>query len=203
MAKKRPLPRVFIAAPWLNRLEADAFANSLASHCTIVSTWHAPGEPFSDPEAAAVDLSDLAKADALVLMTPPNAVCSTTGGKHFETGVAFAHGIEVAIYGEPENIYHTMKLVTVCRSRGELETFLKQVTPRAQPHKLTGDMVLEDCLAQIQEWFDSAFVMGVNGSGEARDDVKSRSAGSRFQVDGALRSVLSDYEFEELTVDDE
>jgi nucleoside 2-deoxyribosyltransferase len=58
-------------------------------------------------EIANVDLFDVARADAVVLICEKGDVDGgTRGGRHVETGYAIAHGIPVIAIGGPENVFH-------------------------------------------------------------------------------------------------
>lgn len=97
----------------------------------IVSTWHdeanyggsIPKDVDSRAPIAQRCIDEMDLADALVLMTEPDRAL-VPGGKHFETGYAFAKGKRVYVVGEPENIFHFHRDVVRVATSKDLITAL-------------------------------------------------------------------------------
>ena len=94
--------RIFIAASWMARSAVQPYAEQLRNDGhDVVSGWHDPNAPGDDSDAAFAaaaerDLDDIAKADALAVLTwwP-----STSGGRHAELLGAHALGKTVCVVG--------------------------------------------------------------------------------------------------------
>ena len=84
----------------------------------ITSRWHAQASAALDAcilderlahtatQIAQHDLDDITRADALLLFAQPGL--PQRGGKHFETGYAYAIGKHVAVIGGIELLFHRL-----------------------------------------------------------------------------------------------
>lgn len=103
--------RVYVAARFERAEEAEALARELERAGYIVtSQWHhdestlALGRTFAEGRAAAEkDLTDLARADALILLTDD---VPGRGGKDFEAGYARALRKEIVVVGPRCHVFH-------------------------------------------------------------------------------------------------
>ena len=94
--------RIFLAASWMARSAVQPYAEQLRDDGhDVVSGWHDPAAPEDTGDAAfaaaaARDLDDIAKADAVAVLTwwP-----STSGGRHAELLGAHALGKTVCVVG--------------------------------------------------------------------------------------------------------
>ena len=101
--------KVYIAAPWQLRDEAQALGGRLiAAGMIITSNWLEEPEMSFDAESATTDLNDIEASDALVLLNPAGWESKGTGGRHFECGYAHARGLSVGILGVRSNIFHNL-----------------------------------------------------------------------------------------------
>jgi hypothetical protein len=110
----------YLAAPYSARPVAARLAGDLEQiGYTVVSSWHQGAPPPSDVvptpdqlrDAAARCLTDLRRADVLVLLTWDVAgglplLGIDSGGRHVETGYALALAKDVHVVGGPENVFH-------------------------------------------------------------------------------------------------
>jgi nucleoside 2-deoxyribosyltransferase len=118
--------KLYLAGPFENRSDIAVVALALArdGH-EITSRWlteHAVA--FTQAEharQARVDLADIEAADALVLVNEPG---SERGGRHFETGYAFALGKRIYVIGQRTNVFHHLGDVLRVRSVEELRRTL-------------------------------------------------------------------------------
>jgi nucleoside 2-deoxyribosyltransferase len=104
--------KVYIAAPWSWKNLAKEWALILDSmgH-EITSRWLAlpDVEPATRDilrEQALMDLADIDRSDALFLMTGYTGGNAHTGGRHFETGYAFAKGKRIVVCPSTESVFH-------------------------------------------------------------------------------------------------
>lgn len=105
--------KIYIAAPFELRDEAIAAGQVLkARGHEITSTWlRDPG--VNDDIWARIDLGDVKRADALVLLNPEDYRNSGTGGRHAEFGYAIALGKRLVVVGVRSNIFHQLSYVRV------------------------------------------------------------------------------------------
>jgi hypothetical protein len=102
---------VYIAGRSEDQAVAKQLRDRLAQHdigCT--STWL---DGFIDnlKKAALLCLTDIARADVVVMVNPPKVHKSGTGGRHTEVGIAIGTGKGVVIVGARENVFHHLDLV--------------------------------------------------------------------------------------------
>lgn len=128
--------RVYIAAPYAARAQAKAYADELhRMGIAVTARWldedHeingttiGAASGLTDEQAsqhAGNDIDDIGKADTFVVLTESacrkalNGLPSTSGGRHVETGwfLATRGAGHVIVVGDPENIFHRLRLVTV------------------------------------------------------------------------------------------
>lgn len=101
----------YIAAPYPCREEALRWAHAIrAAGHEVTARWIFADEDSKDPADQAlyakIDIEDIILADTLVLMTGYQGERSWTGGRHWETGYAYAHGVKIIIVGPRESVFH-------------------------------------------------------------------------------------------------
>ena len=121
---------IYLAAPYAARDTIRDYATQLTRiGYTVTSTWldetHdiTPGVEKAAPDLtdaqvakhALQDLRDIDTSDLLVLFTAASVGCEGGGGRHVETGSALAQiGTDgLIVVGDPENVFHRMRGVTV------------------------------------------------------------------------------------------
>lgn len=116
-------PKVYIAAPWANKLAALNVQRSFEkAGFEVVSRWitkHAdkPADQtgleypleFLRKEAQD-DVDDVFAADFFCLLNTQKRG-EETSGKAVETGLAIANGTHIVMVGGPTNIFHQMEIV--------------------------------------------------------------------------------------------
>lgn len=70
--------------------------------------------------AARMDLADIRKSDALVLVSEAHKTYNGPGGKHVEFGYAAARGLRLFVLGRRENVFHWLPEVTLVETTMEL-----------------------------------------------------------------------------------
>lgn len=88
----------------------------LAKHgigCT--STW-LNGLIPNRKMAALTCMTDIVRADAVVIANPADVHRTGTGGRHTEVGMALMSGKPVVLVGQRENVFHDLDLVRVVPS---------------------------------------------------------------------------------------
>ncbi len=118
---------IFVAASYARKREAAMLADQLrgAGH-VIFSRWvEAEGHTYvceddSMRDASRIDMEDLAKCNALVMLNGDNAKNRSRGGKHTELGIAIGKSKRVFVLGPREGIHEWNEQVTVCADLAEL-----------------------------------------------------------------------------------
>jgi nucleoside 2-deoxyribosyltransferase len=108
---------IYVAAPLQLRHLAQMVMGQLEREGYVVTSDWLRGDPLSDEQAAtAIDhLSNIDRADALVLLNPEAWRDAGTGGRHFEAGYAFKAGKDVFVVGARTQTFHyrpAVKIVT-------------------------------------------------------------------------------------------
>ena len=99
--------KVYIAAPWELREEAKALGDRLtAADIEITARWLTEPDGQSEVDAAAIDLVDIDRSSAIVLLNPAGWEVKGTGGRHFECGYAYARDLPIFILGTRSNVFH-------------------------------------------------------------------------------------------------
>lgn len=102
---------VYIAGRSEDQAVAQTLRERLATRgigCT--STWL--NGFIADPrKAALICLTDIARADAVVLVNDEKVHRTGTGGRHTEVGIAIGTGKPVVLVGKQENVFHHLALV--------------------------------------------------------------------------------------------
>jgi hypothetical protein len=114
--------RIYLSAAFERRDTIREYARELREDGhEVVSTWHEKrGDGYEDLSwrqariCAEEDLEDLQKADLLVGFTERPDSPFMRGGRHVEFGIAVQRGIQVAIIGEWENVFHCLKYTMWC-----------------------------------------------------------------------------------------
>jgi hypothetical protein len=121
---KRQTMDIYIAAPYpirdravalMQRLEAEGFG--------VTSTWLREDDELAD-KYAQLDLDDIGRSDALVLMNPDEWKNAGTGGRHVEMGFALGLNRHVVVVGERSNIFHYLDEVVICAEADLVTTLL-------------------------------------------------------------------------------
>jgi len=118
--------KVYLAADFGRAAEVDALSmECVQAGVEVVSRWHrqvapdereasgnigGPADPAAALFAAERNLTDLDSADVIVVMTTG---APARGGRHFETGYAYASGKPVIIAGPLEHAFHHLPHVEV------------------------------------------------------------------------------------------
>jgi hypothetical protein len=116
-----PGDRVYIAARFERQAEASAFADELVkAGLRVTSRWLLIPDlavPENAPERARMDLDDLRRADAYVLLSDD---VPGRGGKDFEAGFAYATAMCVIVVGPPVHVFHFLPGVRRFRDLADL-----------------------------------------------------------------------------------
>lgn len=140
--------KIYLAAPWADRHEAEKFAETFLNEYEITRTWwlHECGDrDFAMlREQAEADLSAVCEADAVVVLQTRKSE-----GKAVETGYAIAMGIPVFVLliddtntNEYGNIFHHHPGVVTFESDLELLGALKAYEAFGMDSYLMPDMVM-------------------------------------------------------------
>lgn len=132
------MPSVYVASRFEDKDQARSVRDALvAAGVACTSRWLEEESKTESSEQerrryyAVMDLEDILSADALVLLDAPETHRTGTGGRHVETGYAIAAGKQVLIYGERENVFHSLPQVRAFSDLGELVEAAKGL-PRAR-----------------------------------------------------------------------
>lgn len=126
--------KFYIASMFLRNGRAEFVARMIrkAGH-EVNSRWHDPQvHPTRNTlagadsvETAAQDYAELVASDALVLLCEQGDMYGgTRGGRHFETGAAYALNMKVYTVWGPENCFHSLPGITNCPTLGR---FIEQI----------------------------------------------------------------------------
>lgn len=108
--------KVYIAAPYEERAEAIRVMQVLeALGVEVTSDWLRDGG-----QDAPGDLSDVDRADTVLLLNPAAYRDRGTGGRHVEMGYALALGKQVVLLGARSNIFHDLEAVRVIGNLEEM-----------------------------------------------------------------------------------
>lgn len=135
--------KVYLAAAYGEKIRIAALAEELrARGIEVTSSWlqesHAPTTKMHEVRQdellryAITDLEDIDRADILVLFTVDPSIAIPRGGRHFETGYAYAKGKEVLVCGPIENIFHNLSQIEV-KTWPEIVRYL-EVISKTQAH---------------------------------------------------------------------
>lgn len=111
---------VYLAGRYDRREELQGYAARLAElGVKVTSRWlagHECADADCSPEElrrfAAEDLVDIYRADLFVAFTEDPATAGYhSGGRHVELGYAIAWGLDVAVVGPRENVFHWLEIV--------------------------------------------------------------------------------------------
>jgi len=124
--------RIYVAASYSRIVKARELATQLvdAGH-EITSTWlsetHPPNVQLVDLDPcdlavhATLDLADIDRADAIVLLAEPPTAQPPRGSRHVEFGYAIAKGLQLWVIGdEPENLFHYLPYVHLVETVQEI-----------------------------------------------------------------------------------
>ena len=100
--------KFYVAAPFAERLAAveveQIVTHKLGWECT--ARWVYGGETGLKRNAIAmIDLEDVDKADALIVLSKPHGALVTGGGRWVEFGYALARGKFCYVIGHYENVF--------------------------------------------------------------------------------------------------
>ncbi len=82
----------------------------LDEKCSPTTTMAETGDAFC-LEVANTDIEDIDRADVLVLFTENPEIPFVRGGRHFESGYAYAKGIQTLTCGPKENVFHHLQKI--------------------------------------------------------------------------------------------
>lgn len=121
----------YIAAPWPLKRHARALRFLLqGSGHTVIARWINLDVTAQDDDAnARMDFEDIRAAQGLVLLNPPEYRDVGTGGRHVETGYAYALGKAVHVIGVRSNVFHH---VADIRVHEDVHAFLAAIEQVAQ-----------------------------------------------------------------------
>ena len=103
--------KIYIAAPWVKRNDAQQLAASLSKEgFDVTSRWHVPAyvESSSRPVVALRDLEDIDRADALVLVTSLLDENIHGKGMYIEFGYALGKGKKVFRIGPSMSVFDVL-----------------------------------------------------------------------------------------------
>ena len=103
---------VYLVARYEWQAQMREVADKLAAaEIQVTSRWiRGLCDEMSGPEAAELDLEDIDRADCLVLFSDPEG----GAGRHIEFGYALGKGKRLFIVGQPESVFHFLRVVIVC-----------------------------------------------------------------------------------------
>lgn len=107
--------KIYIAAPYPWRERALAVAEVLESKGhEVTARWIREEEDDVSKfgSYADKDITDIESAQDVVVMTGYSGFRSHTGGRHWETGYAWAKGKGIWVLGPRENVFHHLEGVT-------------------------------------------------------------------------------------------
>ncbi len=130
--KRERKGRLYIAAPFIRQDEARDKARQLSAiGFEVTSRWvdedvSAAAEATHEynAERAHIDIEDIDAADYFVLLADHD---SRTGGKHFETGYAYATGKNLMVVGRRENVFHHLPRLVFAQTWEEAKLHLAYV----------------------------------------------------------------------------
>lgn len=121
---------IYIAAPFQLRAEAQSIMQQLEREgFEVTSRWLRVDDMADTDVAARMDLDDVDRADALVLLNLESWRTAGTGGRHAEFGYAFAKGKTLFVVGVRTNVFHYLSDV-------HLVTDPELLLPRLKTHRL-------------------------------------------------------------------
>ena len=127
---------VYIAAPFSYKDDLKSFRAELEERrIEVTSRWldecaapTATLDQFPDDyhlDTTNTDINDINRCNVLVLFTiDPLGPPKPRGGRHWETGYAYAKGKEIVIIGPRENIFHYLPDVKVFSTKTEALYYL-------------------------------------------------------------------------------
>ena len=107
--------KVYLAASfsWYPELiEYDRILRRNGHSCT--SGWLYLHDKDQMKRMAEFDIEDINRSEIFVLFSEPKGE-KTRGGKHFETGYAYARGLPIIVVGEKEHIFHELDGVEIVK----------------------------------------------------------------------------------------
>ena len=115
------MKKIYLADNYENHDRMQKYADFLSQGFEIVSTWHNPDVVLDAEQmigdgheaeclqhAAFRDLQEIDECDIFMIF---NHDVSKTGGKHFETGYAYAQGKQIVLDGPRTNVFHFMESI--------------------------------------------------------------------------------------------
>ena len=132
---------IYIAAPFIRQLEARQKADELNSMgFTVTSHWIYEEDSLISEESENIAISahrsikDIDAAQYFLLLADHD---SRTGGKHFETGYAYATGKNLMIVGRRENVFHHLPRLIFAQTweeaKGRLERVIEAIEDKPAP----------------------------------------------------------------------
>jgi hypothetical protein len=128
--------RVYLAARFSKKTEVKKLSGDLKrSGIVVTSRWL--DEPVDEntglnqvtteytERVALADVEDIDEAEFFVLFSENPESTWPRGGRHFETGYAYARGKRIIICGPKENVFHSLPGVVITPSWKETVDFLE------------------------------------------------------------------------------
>ncbi len=107
--------KIYIAASFTQRdYEAADMKNCLlAAGHEVTSRWldplHQKHNSYGmEDKFAAMDLTDIRRSEAMVIITEGDGKQTTKGGRHTELGIALERHIPIFLYGPKEQVFHNL-----------------------------------------------------------------------------------------------
>lgn len=123
--------KVYIAAPYPWRDNAiEQMKKVEAAGFEVTSTWLRALDTENDVHAR-LDLADVARADVLLAINPPEFLTSGTGGRHVELGYALALNKRIVLVGSASNIFHHLDDIVRVSDCTEIVPALQSLPPRS------------------------------------------------------------------------
>jgi len=127
---------IYLAGSWARKYELRDYRNVLeALGYTVTSQWldegdsphsvFTPDTPSSHDFSARRDLQDIEASDLVVCFTSSDPTALTIGGgRHFESGFAYALGIPIVYVGAREHVFHYLHSALVLKTVNDLYLWL-------------------------------------------------------------------------------
>lgn len=99
---------IYIAAPWELKEKARELAKLLESkieECKASPRWFDHKDGDNEQDCIDHDHEDINNCDVFLLLNPEEWKYKGTGGRHYETGYAYAKGKDIAVLGEATNLF--------------------------------------------------------------------------------------------------
>lgn len=144
--------RIYIAASFTQRdTEATNMKRCLlAAGHEVTSRWldplHQKHNSYGmEDKFASMDLADIRRSEAMVIITEGDDKQTTKGGRHTELGIALERHIPIFLYGPKEQVFHNLLCVQQVFAISQLISALKRTVSNYRdysPSHTSRDMLL-------------------------------------------------------------